>query len=138
MSIQQKQESGVGLIENIRHSPSLKIISVIFCNNWGAPYQFASPLSTSIVPLQELYTASPAPRSFTLEWIYSSGKRFIAFAQSMLSTFKSSQHSISSVTVYVRLCMIRCVSRSVCTYDSMYLDEMQCICGYAHISTRCI
>ncbi len=57
--------------------------------------------------------------------MYSSGKRLILFAQSMLSNFKSSQHSISSVTVYVRLYMMMCVSRSVCTYDSTYLDVCQ-------------
>ena len=41
---------------------------------------------------------------------------------------------MSSVTVYVRLYMMYvCVSRSVCTYDSMYLDEMQRMCGYENI-----
>ena len=41
---------------------------------------------------------------------------------------------MSSVTVYVRLYMMYvCVSRSVCTYDSMYLDEMQRMCAYENI-----
>ena len=52
----------------------------------------------------------------------SSGKRLIFFAQSMLSTFKSSQHSMSSVTVYTRLCMM---------YLEVYVHMIACI------STRC-
>ena len=72
----------------------------------------------------------PVARSCTLEWMYSSGKRLMLFAQSIFSTLRSSQHSISSVTVYTRLCMMMYVSRSVCTYDSTYLDEMQCMCAY--------
>ncbi len=106
MSIQQKQESGVGLIENLRHSPSLKIISVIFCNIWDGAYHNRDSLSTSIVPLQILSTGLGKVSSFTLEWIYSSGKRLILLAQSILSTFRSFQHSISSVTVYTHLCMM--------------------------------
>ena len=117
-------------MENLRHSPSLKIISVTFCNNWDASYHNPAALSTSIVPLQVLSTVVPVARSCTLEWMYSSGKRLMLFAQSIFSTLRSSQHSISSVTVYTRLCMMMYVSRSVCTYDSTYLDEMQCMCAY--------
>ena len=106
MSVEQKQESGVGLIENLRHSPSLKIISVIFCNIWDGLYHNPAALSLSYVPLQVLSTGLGEVRSCTLEWINSSGKRFMLFAQSIFSTLRSSQHSISSVTVYTRLCMM--------------------------------
>ena len=106
MSESQTQESGVGLIENLRHSPSSEIISVIFCNIWARPYHNRESPSTSIVPLQVLSTSLGEVRSCTLEWMNSSGKRFMLFAQSIFSTLRSSQHSISSVTVYTRLCMM--------------------------------
>ena len=109
-------------MENIRHSSSLKIISVTFCNNRDAAYRCQSPLSTSIVPLQVLSTGLGENRSCTLEWMNSSGKRLMLFAQSIFSTFRSSQHSISSVTVYTRLCMM---------YLEVYAHMI------AHISTRC-
>ena len=44
------------------------------------------------------------------------------FAQSIFSTLRSSQHSISSVTVYTRLCMM---------YLEVYVHMI------AHVSTRC-
>ena len=106
MSVKQKQESGVGLIENLRHSPSSEIISVIFCNNSCRAYHIRWSLSTLIVPLQVLSTSLGEVRSCTLQWMNSSGKRLIFFAQSIFSTLRSSQHSISSVTVYTRLCMM--------------------------------
>jgi len=93
-------------MENLRHSPSLKIISVTFCNNWDAAYHNPAALSTSIVPLQVLSTSLGEVRSCTLEWINSSGKRFMLFAQSIFSTLRSSQHSMSNVTVYTHLCMM--------------------------------
>ena len=127
MSLQQKQGSGVGLTENLRHSPSLKIISVTFCNNRDGAYHNPAALSTSIVPLQVLSTDLGEVRSCTLEWINSSGKRLILLAQSILSTFKSSQHSMSSVTVYTRLCMM-CISK--CTSSIAYLVR---VCKYVCI-----
>jgi len=108
-------------MENLRHSPSLKIISVTFCNNWDASYHNPAALSTSIVPLQVLSTDLGGSRSCTLEWMNSSGKRLMLFAQSIFSTFRSSQHSISSVTVYTHLCMM---------YLEVYVHMI------AHISTR--
>ena len=109
-------------MENLRHSPSLKIISVTFCNNWDGSYHNPAALSTSIVPLQVLSTDLGESRSCTLEWMNSSGKRLMLFAQSIFSTFRSSQHSISSVTVYTHLCMM---------YLEVYAHMI------AHISTRC-
>ena len=32
--------------------------------------------------------------------------------------------------------LVHDVSRSVCTYDSIHLDDVSSICVYAHISTR--
>ena len=109
-------------MENLRHSPSLKIISVTFCNNRDGAYHNPAALSTSIVPLQVLSTGLGISRSCTLEWMNSSGKRFMLFAQSIFSTLRSSQHSISSVTVYTRLCMM---------YLEVYVHMI------AHVSTRC-
>ena len=114
----------VGLIENLRHSPSSEIISVIFCNNSCRAYHNPAALSTSIVPLQILSTGLGEVRSCTLEWMNSSGKRLIAFAQLILSTFRSFQHSMSSVTVYTHLCMMY-------VYLEVYVHMI------AHVSTRC-
>ena len=108
-------------MENLRHSPSLNIISVTFCNNRDGAYHNPAALSTSIVPLQVLSTDLGGSRSCTLEWMNSSGKRLMLFAQSIFSTFRSSQHSMSSVTVYTRLCMM---------YLEVYVHMI------AHISTR--
>ena len=74
------------------------------------------------MPLQVLSTGLGEVRSCTLEWMNSSGKRFMLFAQSIFSTLRSSQHSISSVTVYTRLCMM---------YLEVYVHMI------AHVSTRC-
>ena len=76
----------------------------------------------SYMPLQVLSTGLGEVRSCTLEWINSSGKRFMLFAQSIFSTLRSSQHSISSVTVYTRLCMM---------YLEVYVHMI------ALVSTRC-
>ena len=113
---------GVALLNKLRHSPCLKIISVIFCNIWGRAYHNPADPSTYIVTLQSLSTGLGEVRSCTLEWMNSSGKRFMLFAQSIFSTLRSSQHSISSVTVYTRLCMM---------YLEVYAHMI------AHISTRC-
>ena len=119
-------------MENLRHSPSLKIIFVTFCNNWDAAYHNQSSLSTSIVPLQILSTVLAVSNSCTLEWMYSSGKSPILFAQSILSTFRSSQHSISSVTVYTRLCIMMCISK--CTSSIAHIS-MWCVCMCAYDDT---
>ena len=51
------------------------------------------------------------------------------FAQSICSTLRSSQHSMSSVTVYTRLCMIMCISK--CMYlVYTYLEQMSSMCVY--------
>ena len=124
-------------MENLRHSPSLKIMSVTFCNNRDAAYHNQSSLSTSIVPLQILSTVLAVSNSCTLEWMYSSGKSPILFAQSILSTFRSSQHSISSVTVYTRLCIMMRISK--CTSSIAYLVQVcKYVCVWWHVSTRSI
>ena len=74
--------------------------------------------------LQILSTGLGDNRSVTLEWMNSSGKRLIAFAQLILSTFRSFQHSMSSVTVYTHLCMMY-------VYLEVYVHMI------AHVSTRC-
>ena len=76
------------------------------------------------MPLQILSTGLGKVRSCTLEWMNSSGKRLIAFAQLILSTFRSFQHSMSSVTVYTHLCMMY-------VYLEVYVHMI------AHVSTRC-
>ena len=65
----------------------------------------------------------------------SSGKRLIAFAQSILSTFRSFQHSMSSVTVYTHLCMMMCISKCI-HLVYMNLVRVSSMWVYAHISTR--
>ena len=122
-------------MENLRHSPSLKIISVTFCNNRDGSYHNPAALSTSIVPLQVLSTGLGISRSCTLEWMNSSGKRLIAFAQSILSTFESSQQSMSSVTVYVRFRMMYvCISKCI-HLVYMNLEHLSSMCAYDDISS---
>ena len=117
-------------MENLRHSPSLKIISVTFCNNRDGAYHNPAALSTSIVPLQVLSTDLGKVSSCTLEWINSSGKRLILLPQSILSTFKSSQQSMSSVTVYVRFRMMYvCISKCI-HLVYMNLEHLSSMCAY--------
>ena len=84
----------------------------------------------SYVPLQVLSTGLGEVRSCTLQWMNSSGKRLMLFAQSIFSTLRSSQHSISSVTVYVRLYMMYvCISKCI-HLVYMNLEHLSSMCAY--------
>ena len=101
--ITSKKGCGVALLNNLRHSSSLKIISVIFCNIscLASLCQFDKRHTTpyEMCHSPNRHHTSCNSRSHMLEWMYSSGNNLIAFAQSMSCMGKSSQHSMSSVTV---------------------------------------
>ena len=103
MCITSKKGCGVALLNNLRHSSSLKIISVIFCNIscLASLCQFDKRHTTpyEMCHSPNCHHTSCSSRSHVLEWMYSSGNKLIAFPQSMSWTFRSSQHSMSSVTV---------------------------------------
>ena len=88
------------------------------------------------MPLQVLSTGLGEVRSCTLEWINSSGKRFILFAQSIFSTLRSFQHSISNVTVYTHLCMMYLEVYTSSIHESRTPVKYVCIWWYS--SSRCM
>ena len=75
--ITYKLGSGVGLSQNFRHSPSLQIISVTFCNiscqvwKWQFGNWHTTPYEMCHLP--NCHNTSCGSRSPVLEWIYLSG-----------------------------------------------------------------
>ena len=126
MCITNKLGSGVGLSENIRHSPSLHIISVTFCNiscqawKWQFDNWHTTPYEMCHLP--NCHNTSCGSCASMLEWIYVS--RHTPSAQSIPSVSDISSRTYGNLDVYVH--MIAHISTR-CKY--------MCVCW--HVSTRC-
>ena len=132
MCITNKLGSGVGLSENIRHSPSLHIISVTFCNiscpvwKWRSDSWHTTPYEMCHLP--NCHNTSCGSRSPVLEWIYLS--RHTPSAQSIPNVSFMSSRTYSNLDVYVHMiahistrCKYVCVCWQVSSRcECVYLD----------------
>ena len=127
MCITYKLGSGVGLSQNFRHSPSLHIISVTFCNiscpvlKWRSDSWHTTPYEMCHLP--NCHNTSCGSHTHALEWIYRS--RHTPSAQSTSNPCVISDRTYINLDVYVH--MIAHISTR-CN---------PCVSMMTHISSRC-
>ena len=135
MCITNKLGSGVGLSENIRHSPSLHIISVTFCNifcpvwKWRSDKWHTTPYEMCHLP--NCHNTSCGSLPPVLEWSY--GSRHNHVAQSTSNPCVISFRTYSNLDVYVH--MIAHISTRCYVYVDMLTVSTR---WYETISTRFI
>ena len=122
MCITNKLGSGVGLSENIRHSPSLQIVGDIEGEFWKWRFDNWHTTPYEMCHLPNCHNTSCGSHPPVLEWIYLS--RHTPVAQSIPNVSFMSSRTYVNLDVYVH--MIAHISTR-CKY--------MCVCW--HVSTRC-
>ena len=124
MCIIYKLGSGVGLSQNFRHSPSLKIVGDIGGEFWKWRFDNWHTTPYEMCHLPNCHNTSCVSCTHVLEWIYPS--RHTPSAQSIPNSCDISDRTYSNLDVYVH--MIACIS----TRCNVCVDMRTC----AGVSTR--
>ena len=127
--ITYKLESGVGLSQNFRHSPSLKIVGDIEGEFWKWRFDNWHTTPYEMCHLPNCHNTSCGSCSPVLEWIYSS--RHTPSAQSIPSVSDISSRTYVNLDVYVHMIAQSRLDVYVCV--SMLTVSTRC---FEYISTR--
>ena len=128
MCITYKLGSGVGLSQNIRHSPSLKIVGDIEGEfwKWRSDNWHTTPYEMCHLP--NCHNTSCGSLSPVLEWLY--GSRHTPSAQSTSNPCVISDRTYSNLDVYVHMIAHISTRCYVCVSMMTYISTRS-ICSYS-------